>query len=71
MVNDFSFTKVQSPEERLQASSCSTLAPPVSEHIASSLQSPMILENELFLDNMHKEADFSNFFLKNVSDLKK
>ena len=46
-------------------------ADPVSEHIVSYLQSPTILENELFLDNMYKEADFSNFFLKNVSDLKK
>ena len=45
MVNDFSFTETTSPEEELQVYS-------VSEHIVSHLQSPKVLEKELFLDNM-------------------
>ena len=51
MVNDISFTEATSPEEELQVYS-------VSEHIVSHLQSPTVLENELFLDNMEKEARF-------------
>ena len=51
MVNDVSFTEATSPEEELQAS----------EHIVSYLQSPTVLENELFLDNLEKEARFVNF----------
>ena len=43
IVNDFSFTKVTSPEGELQIYSAS-------EHIVSHLQSPAALENELFLD---------------------
>ena len=54
MVNDVSFTEATSPEEELQAYS-------VSEHIVSHLQSPTVLENELFLDNMEKEAERVNF----------
>ena len=54
MVNDFSFTEVTSPEDELQVYS-------VSERIASHLQSPTVLENELFLDNMEKEAKFVTF----------
>ena len=54
MVNDISFTEATSPEEELQVYS-------VSEHIVSHLQSPTVLENELFLDNMEKEARFVNF----------
>ena len=43
IVNDFSFTKVTSPEGELQIYSAS-------EDIVSHLQSPAALENELFLD---------------------
>ena len=49
MVNDFSITEVTSPEDELQASPVS-LASPVSEHTLLHLQSPTVLENELFLD---------------------
>ena len=49
MVHDFSFTEVTSPEDELQVYS-------VSEHIVSHLQSPIVLENELFLDNMEKRS---------------
>ena len=62
MVNDFSFTEVTSPEDELQVYS-------VSEHIASHLQSPTVLENELFLDNMEKERKFVNFKNNIISDL--
>ena len=51
MVNDFSFTETTSPEEELQVYS-------VSKHIVSHLQSPAVLENELFLDNMEKKSKF-------------
>ena len=54
MVNDFSFTEVTSPEDELQIYS-------VSEHVMSHLQSFIVLENKLFLDNMEKEAKFVNF----------
>ena len=54
MVNDVSFTEATSPKEELQTYS-------VSEHIVSHLQSPTVLENELFLDNMENEARFVNF----------
>ena len=64
MVNDFSFTEATSPEEELQIYS-------VSEHIVSHLQSPTVLENELFLDNMEKEARFVNFKNNIISDLTK
>ena len=64
MVNDFSFTEVTSPEDELQVYS-------VSEHIASHLQSPTVLENELFLDNMEKEAKFVNFKNNIISNLTK
>ena len=64
MVNDFSFTEVTSPEDELQVYS-------VSEHIVSHLQSPTVLENELFLDNMEKEARFVNFKNNIISDLTK
>ena len=64
MVNDSSFTEVTSPEDELQVY-------PVSEHIVSHLQSPTVLENELFLDNMEKEAKFVNFKNNIISDLTK
>ena len=64
MVNDFSFTKAASLEEELQVYS-------VSEHIVSHLQSPTVLESELFLDNMEKEARFVNFKNNIISDLTK
>ena len=64
MVNDFSFTEATSPEEELQIYS-------VSEHIVSHLQSPTVLENELFLDNMEKEARFVNFKNNIISDVTK
>ena len=54
MVNDVSFTEATSPEEELQADS-------VAKHIVSHLQSPTVLENDLFLNNMEKEARFVNF----------
>ena len=54
MVNDFSFTEITSPEDELQAYS-------FSDHIVSHLQSPRVLEKELFLHNMEKEAKFLNF----------
>ena len=54
MVNDVSLTEATSPEEELQVYS-------VSEHILSHLQSPTVLENQLFLDHMEKEARFVNF----------
>ena len=54
MVDDFSLTEVTSPEDELKVY-------PVSEHIVSHLQSPTILENEIFLHNMDKEAKFVNF----------
>ena len=64
MVNDVSFTEATSPEEELQAYS-------VSEHIVSHLQSPTVLENELFLDNMEKEARFVNFKNNIIAELTK
>ena len=64
MVNDFSFTEVTSSEDELQVYS-------VSEHIVPHLQSPTVLENELFLDNMEKEAKFVNFKNNTFSDLTK
>ena len=64
MVNDFSFTKAASLEEELQVYS-------VSEHIVSHLQSPTVLESELFLDNMEKEERFVNFKNNIISDLTK
>ena len=51
MVNDFSFKEVTLPEDDLQVYS-------VSEDIVSHLQSSTVLENELFLDNIEKEAKF-------------
>ena len=63
MINDVSFTEATSPEEELQVYS-------VSEHIVSHLQSPTVLENELFLDNMEKEARFVNF-KNNIPELTK
>ena len=64
MVNDFSFTKVTSPEEELEAYS-------ILENIVSHLESPAVLENELFLDNVEKEAKFVNFKNNIVSNLTK
>ena len=64
MVNDISFTEVISPEEELQVYS-------VSEHIVSHLQSPTVLENKLFLDNMEKGARFVNFKKNIISELTK
>ena len=64
MVNDISFTEVTSPEDELQVYS-------VSEHIVYHLQSPTVLQNMLFLDNMEKEAKFVNFKNNNISDLTK
>ena len=43
----------------------------VSEHIASHLQLPAVLENELFLDNMENEAKLVNFKNNVISDLTK
>ena len=54
MVNDFSFTEVTSPEDEWQVYL-------FSEHIICNLQLPVVLENELFLDNMRKEGKFVNF----------
>ena len=53
MVDDFSLTEVTSPEDELQVYL-------VSEHIVSHLQSPTVLENELFLHNMEKEKIKNN-----------
>ena len=64
MVNDFSFTEATSLEEELQVYS-------VLEHIVFHLQSPAVLENELFLDNMKKEARFVYFENNIISDLTK
>ena len=64
MVNDFSFTEVTSPEDKLQVY-------PVSEHIVSHLQSLTVLENELFLGNMEKETKFVNFKNNIISYLTK
>ena len=50
MVNDFSFNEVTSPKDKLPVYS-------VSEQIVSHLQSLTVLENELLLDNMEKEAN--------------
>ena len=63
-IYDFSFTEATLSEEELQVYS-------VSEHIVSHLQSPTVLENELFLDNMEKEARFVNFKNNIISDLTK
>ena len=63
MVNDISFTEATSPEEESQVYS-------VSEHIVCHLQSPTVLENELFLDNLEKEARFVNFN-NNIAELTK
>ena len=54
MVNDFSFTEITSSEDELQVYS-------VSKRIVSHLQLPAVFENELFFDNMEKEAKFVNF----------
>ena len=62
MVNDISFTEATSREKELQVYS-------VSEHIVSHLQSPTVLENELFLDNMKKEARFVNFKNNIIAEL--
>ena len=64
MVNDISFTKATSPEEELQVYS-------VLEHIVSHLQSPTVLENELFLDNMEQETRFVNFKNNIIAELTK
>ena len=64
MVNDISFTKATSPEEELQVYS-------VLEHIVSHLQSPTILANELFLDNMEQETRFVNFKNNIITELTK
>ena len=64
MVNDISFTKATSSEEELQVYS-------VLEHIVSHLQSPTILENELFLDNMEQETRFVNFKNNIITELTK
>ena len=64
MVNGFSFIEVASPEDELQVYS-------VSEHIVSHLQLPTVLENELFLDNMEKEAKLVNFKNNIISNLTK
>ena len=64
MVNDFSFTEVTSPEDKLQIYS-------VSQHIASHLQSPTVLENGLFLNNVEKEVKFVNFKNNIICDLTK
>ena len=61
MVNDFSSTETTSPVDELQVYS-------VSKHIASHLQSPTLLEKELFLENMEKEAKFVNFKYSIISD---
>ena len=71
MVNDFSFIKVTSSEDELQASSHNPLASSVPEYIVSHLQAQTVLENELFLDNMEKEAKFLNFKNNIISDLTK
>ena len=62
MVNDISFTEATSREKELQVYS-------VSEHIVSHLQSPTVLENQLFLDNMKKEARFVNFKNNIIAEL--
>ena len=54
MVNEFSFTEVTSPEDELQTPSYNPFAYPLSEHVVSHLQSPLVLENKLFLDNKEK-----------------
>ena len=64
MVNDFSFSEVTSADDELQVYS-------VSEHNVSHLQLLTVLENELFLDNMKKEAKFVNFKNNIISDLTK
>ena len=64
MVNDISFTKATSSEEELQVYS-------VLEHIVSHLQSPTILANELFLDNMEQETRFVNFKNNIITELTK
>ena len=64
MVNDFSFYEVTSPADELQVYS-------VSELIVSHLQLPTVLQNELFVDNMEKEAKFANFKYNIISDLTK
>ena len=64
MVNDISFTEATSPEDELQVYS-------FEEHIVSHLQSPTVLENELFLDNMEKEARFVNFKNNIIAELTK
>ena len=71
MVNDFSFTGVPSPENEPQASSYNLLTSPVSEHIFSHLQSLTVLEIELFLDDVKKEANFVNFKSNIIANLTK
>ena len=64
MVNDLSFEELTSPADKLQVYS-------VSELIVSHLQLPTVLQNELFVDNMKKEAKFENFKNNIISDLTK
>ena len=64
MVNDISFTEATSPEEELQVYS-------VSERIVSHLQSPTVLKNELFLDNIEHKARFVNFKNNIIAELTK
>ena len=62
--DDFSLTEVTTPEDELQVYL-------VSEHIVSHLQSPTVLENELFLHNMEKEAKFVNIKNNIMPDISK
>ena len=75
MVTYFLFTEVTSPEDKLQGelqtSSHNPLAYSVSEHIMSHLKSQTVLENEIFLDNVEKEAKFLNFKNNIISNLTK
>ena len=62
MVNEFSFTKVSSPDlspvpsPKEKMLSYNTLVSPVSEHLVSHLQSTVVLENDLFLGNIEKKS---------------
>ena len=75
MVTYFLFTEVTSPEDKLQGElqtfSHNPLAYSVSEHIMSHLKSQTVLENEIFLDNVEKEAKFLNFKNNIISNLTK
>ena len=64
MVNDFSIKEVTSSGDDLQVYS-------VSEDVVSHLKSSTVLENELLLDNMEKEAKFVTFKNNTISDLTK